>query len=79
MALTWLFPYKLSFKTDSLSLEQRIRIEEIRNDEWFKRSYVPVRLLEYEDVNLDDVNAVFDDAEVGIAFHSFPLYQCNER
>ncbi|KAM7516922.1 hypothetical protein LguiA_006505 [Lonicera macranthoides] len=43
--------------------ETRFRIEEIRNDEWFKRSYVPVRLLEYEDVNLDDVNAVFDDAE----------------
>nr|UFP37827.1 CIPK12 [Lonicera japonica] len=43
--------------------ETRIRIEEIRNDEWFKRSYVPVRLLEYEDVNLDDVNAVFDDTE----------------
>ncbi|KAK9270064.1 hypothetical protein L1049_025637 [Liquidambar formosana] len=26
-------------------------------------SYVPVRLLEYEDVNLDDVNAAFDDPE----------------
>ncbi|KAK3002232.1 hypothetical protein RJ639_020299 [Escallonia herrerae] len=43
--------------------ESRIRIEDIRNDEWFKRGYVPVRLLEYEDVNLDDVNAVFDDPE----------------
>ncbi|PSS19684.1 CBL-interacting serine/threonine-protein kinase [Actinidia chinensis var. chinensis] len=43
--------------------ETRIRIEEIRNDEWFKRSYVPVKLIEYEDVNLDDVNAVFDDPE----------------
>jgi 5'-AMP-activated protein kinase catalytic alpha subunit len=47
--------------------ETRIRIEEIRNDEWFKRSYVPVRLFEYEDVNLDDVNAVFDDAEEELA------------
>ncbi|PSS17329.1 CBL-interacting serine/threonine-protein kinase [Actinidia chinensis var. chinensis] len=45
------------------SPETRIRIEEIRNDEWFKRSYVPVKLIEYEDVNLDDVNAVFDDPE----------------
>jgi len=44
-------------------LLQRIRIEEIRNDEWFKRGYVPAKLIEYEDVNLDDVNAVFDDPE----------------
>ncbi|THG09097.1 hypothetical protein TEA_020397 [Camellia sinensis var. sinensis] len=43
--------------------ETRIRIEEIRNDEWFNRDYVPVKLIEYEDVNLDDVNAVFDDTE----------------
>ncbi|PKI64859.1 hypothetical protein CRG98_014774, partial [Punica granatum] len=41
----------------------RITIEQIRNDEWFKKGYVPVRLLEYEDVNLDDVNAAFDDDE----------------
>ncbi|KAJ0086413.1 hypothetical protein Patl1_08712 [Pistacia atlantica] len=41
----------------------RITIEKIRDDEWFKKNYVPVRLLEYEDVNLDDVNAVFDDPE----------------
>lgn len=44
---------------------QRITIEQIRNDEWFQRGYVPVSLQEYEDVNLDDVNAAFDDAEVG--------------
>ncbi|XP_044474550.1 CBL-interacting serine/threonine-protein kinase 8-like isoform X2 [Mangifera indica] len=41
----------------------RITIDQIRDDEWFKKNYVPVRLLEYEDVNLDDVNAVFDDSE----------------
>lgn len=46
---------------------QRITIEQIRDDEWFKKNYVPVRLLEDEDVNLDDVNAVFDDPEVGKA------------
>ena len=44
---------------------QRITVEQIRNDEWFKKGFVPVRLIEYEDVNLDDVNAVFDDPEVG--------------
>uniref|UniRef100_A0A5B6YLL0 non-specific serine/threonine protein kinase n=1 Tax=Davidia involucrata TaxID=16924 RepID=A0A5B6YLL0_DAVIN len=43
--------------------ETRIRIEEIRNDKWFRNGYVPVRLPENEDVNLDDVNAVFDDPE----------------
>ena len=43
---------------------QPIGIEEIRNDEWFKKNYVPARVVEYEDVNLDDVNAVFDDSEV---------------
>lgn len=47
---------------------QRITIEEIRNDEWFRQGYVPVKLIEYEDVNLDDVNAAFDDSEVGKAF-----------
>lgn len=43
---------------------QRIRIEEIRNDEWFKKNYDPVKVMEYEDVNLDDINAAFDDTEV---------------
>ncbi|XP_057974214.1 CBL-interacting serine/threonine-protein kinase 8 isoform X2 [Malania oleifera] len=43
--------------------ETRIRIDQIRNDEWFSKGYVPVRLLEYEDVNLDDINAAFDDPE----------------
>ncbi|EOY15540.1 CBL-interacting protein kinase 8 isoform 1 [Theobroma cacao] len=43
--------------------QTRITIEQIRSDEWFKKGFVPVRLLEYEDINLDDVNAVFDDPE----------------
>lgn len=43
--------------------EHRITIEQIRNDEWFQKSYVPVHLLEYEDVNLDEINAAFDSAE----------------
>ncbi|XVF64935.1 hypothetical protein PTKIN_Ptkin09bG0206400 [Pterospermum kingtungense] len=44
--------------------QTRITIEQIRSDEWFKKNHVPVRPLEYEDINLDDVNAVFDDPEV---------------
>ncbi|RDX80811.1 CBL-interacting serine/threonine-protein kinase 8, partial [Mucuna pruriens] len=43
--------------------EHRITIQQIRNDEWFQTGYVPVSLLEYEDVNLDDVNAAFDNVE----------------
>lgn len=43
--------------------QTRINIAEIRNDEWFKKNYTPVKLLEYEEVNLDDLNAVFYDCE----------------
>ncbi|XP_043708560.1 CBL-interacting serine/threonine-protein kinase 8-like isoform X2 [Telopea speciosissima] len=43
--------------------ETRICIEEIRNDEWFRKGYAPVEIVEYEDVNLDDIYAVFDDPE----------------
>ncbi|KAJ8762588.1 hypothetical protein K2173_008027 [Erythroxylum novogranatense] len=43
--------------------ERRITIAEIREDEWFKKGYNPVRLPENEDVNLDDIDAVFDDPE----------------
>uniref|UniRef100_A0A1D1Z643 non-specific serine/threonine protein kinase n=1 Tax=Anthurium amnicola TaxID=1678845 RepID=A0A1D1Z643_9ARAE len=41
----------------------RIQIVEIKNDEWFKKNYLPIRLGEDEEVNLDDVHAVFDDIE----------------
>ncbi|CAN1341101.1 CBL-interacting serine/threonine-protein kinase 8 [Linum perenne] len=43
--------------------QTRITIEEIRDDEWFKKNYVPVRVPETEDVNLDDIDAAFDDPE----------------
>ncbi|PKA59668.1 CBL-interacting protein kinase 8 [Apostasia shenzhenica] len=43
--------------------DSRIRIEEIKNDEWFKKDYVTASSFENEDVNLDDVYAVFDDPE----------------
>ncbi|KAF8404758.1 hypothetical protein HHK36_009647 [Tetracentron sinense] len=56
--------YKFLYVSGSGSeFVQRIRIEEIRSDEWFRKDYVPVKLFEYEDVNLDDVYAVFDDPE----------------
>uniref|UniRef100_A0A803LV86 non-specific serine/threonine protein kinase n=1 Tax=Chenopodium quinoa TaxID=63459 RepID=A0A803LV86_CHEQI len=43
--------------------QSRIRMEDIKDDEWFKKDYTPVSYIEYEDVNLDDINAVFDETE----------------
>ncbi|KAJ6796219.1 CBL-interacting protein kinase 24 [Iris pallida] len=43
--------------------KSRIHIKAIKNDAWFRRNYVPVRHGEEEEVNLDDVQAVFDDIE----------------
>lgn len=45
---------------------QRIRIEGIKKDAWFTKDYVSVRSGDDEDVNLDDVQAVFDDVEVSV-------------
>ncbi|GMN58210.1 hypothetical protein TIFTF001_027310 [Ficus carica] len=41
----------------------RIRIEGIRKDPWFRKNYAPVEHREDEEINLDDVCAVFDDIE----------------
>ncbi|KAK9211299.1 hypothetical protein WN943_000673 [Citrus x changshan-huyou] len=41
----------------------RIRIEGIRKHPWFRKNYNPVKCSEEEEVNLDDVHAVFDDIE----------------
>lgn len=40
---------------------QRIRIEGIKDDPWFQKNYVLARHREDDEVNLDDVRAVFDD------------------
>ncbi|CAL5198638.1 unnamed protein product [Lathyrus oleraceus] len=41
----------------------RMKIKEIKQDPWFRKNYYPVKLREDEKVNLDDVQAVFDDIE----------------
>uniref|UniRef100_A0A803KZU0 non-specific serine/threonine protein kinase n=1 Tax=Chenopodium quinoa TaxID=63459 RepID=A0A803KZU0_CHEQI len=41
----------------------RITISEILQDEWFKKDYHPPSFAEESDVNLDDVDAAFDDSE----------------
>lgn len=43
--------------------KSRICIEGIRKDPWFRKNYAPVELREDEEVNLDDVCAVFEDIE----------------
>lgn len=40
-------------------------------DPWFKKNYSPVKLREDEKVNLDDVQAVFNDIEVCCYFLFF--------
>ena len=46
------------------SLSQRITIPEILQDEWFKRGYKPPQFEQEQDVNLDDIDAVFNDSMV---------------
>ncbi|GLJ49585.1 hypothetical protein SUGI_1051810 [Cryptomeria japonica] len=41
----------------------RITIPEILENDWFKKGYKPPKFKEEEDVNLDDVDAVFNDSE----------------
>ncbi|XP_057416707.1 CBL-interacting serine/threonine-protein kinase 24 isoform X3 [Lotus japonicus] len=55
----------LPFEEADLSTlyRRRVKIGEIRKDPWFQRNYLPLKLNEDEQVNLDDVQAVFDDIE----------------
>jgi len=41
----------------------RITVPEILENEWFKKGYKPPNFQENEDINLDDVDAVFNDSE----------------
>lgn len=47
---------------------QRIKIKGIKRDSWFRKDYLPFRIKDDEQVNLDDVRAVFDDIEVEFHF-----------
>ncbi|CAK7348645.1 unnamed protein product [Dovyalis caffra] len=41
----------------------RITVGEILEDEWFKKGYKPPKFEQEEDVNVDDVDAVFNDSK----------------
>ena len=49
-----------------MHLPQRITVSEILEDEWFKKGYRPPQFEQEEDVNIDDVDAVFNDSKVRI-------------
>ncbi|XP_062091310.1 CBL-interacting serine/threonine-protein kinase 9 [Humulus lupulus] len=44
----------------------RITISEILQDEWFKKGYRQARFEKEEDVNLDDIDAAFNDSKEGL-------------
>lgn len=41
--------------------ETRITIPQILQNDWFKKGYTPAKFIEEEDINLEDVDAVFND------------------
>ncbi|KAF5947177.1 hypothetical protein HYC85_013134 [Camellia sinensis] len=55
--------FSVSFIFSKLSLCSVFELRRLGMMSGLIRDYVPVKLIEYEDVNLDDVNAVFDDTE----------------
>ncbi|KAK9149634.1 hypothetical protein Scep_008391 [Stephania cephalantha] len=64
------FPFWFSPEVKSLinrildsNPKTRIKINGIRSDPWFRKNYVSVRRVEDEEVNLDDIDAVFNDIE----------------
>ncbi|KAH8517026.1 hypothetical protein H0E87_005109 [Populus deltoides] len=56
-------PKPLTVRSRSLSLLDRITVSEILEDEWFKKGYRPPQFEQEEDVNIDDVDAVFNDSK----------------
>jgi len=43
---------------------QRITAAQIYKNEWFQKNYKPSKLSEKKDVNLDDIDAVFNESTV---------------
>ena len=46
---------------------QRITIDQVLENPWFKKSYNPPKLIEDEDVSLEDVVAVFSESKVNVS------------
>lgn len=54
-------------------LLQRMTIPEILESDWFKKGYKPPQFEQDNNVNLDDIDAIFDDSEVIFFIYSFPV------
>lgn len=54
---------------------QRITIPEILKDDWFKKGYKTPDFEQLEEVNLDDVDAVFNDSQVN-DYYKTPYKGC---
>lgn len=54
---------------------QRIKVSELLEDKWFKEGYKPPCFEEEEDINVDDVDAAFNDSKVlGFLQYVFNLF-----
>ena len=53
-----------SFTHKDSSIVQRISRAEVLEDPWFKQGYKPEKNKVDEEINIDDVNMVFNDSKV---------------
>jgi serine/threonine protein kinase len=62
---SWFSPgaRKLILKILDPNPKTRITAAKIYKNEWFKKGYTPSKLSEKEDVNLDDIDAVFNESK----------------
>jgi serine/threonine protein kinase len=70
---SWFSPgaRKLILKILDPNPKTRITAAKIYKNEWFKKGYTPSKLSEKEDVNLDDIDAVFNESKVRSRFSTF--------
>ena len=65
--------FNLSYYTTCFELFfQRITIPQILEDPWFRKGYKPEKQAVTQNINLDDVNAVFSESNVSSYFLGFP-------
>jgi serine/threonine protein kinase len=67
---SWFSPgaRKLILKILDPNPKTRITAAKIYKNEWFKKGYTPSKLSGKEDVNLDDIDAVFNESKVRSPF-----------
>lgn len=58
---------------------QRMTIPEILENDWFKKDYKPAQFKEEDNINLDDVDAVFNNSKVRLSVRSLDLFLSNMK